>query len=75
MKNFVSSAYWKSFNYSFWLGMRYHTVFSFDVILRFITAPLIMYKRRYRGHPCRTPLDNGNGLDRKPLFEILDSVF
>ena len=75
MNNFVSSAYWKSFNCSFWFGMRYHTVFSFDVILRFITAPLIMYKRRYRGHPCRTLLDNGNGLDRKPLFEIIDSVF
>ena len=33
-----------------------------------------MYKRRDKGHPCRTPLDNQNGSKRKPLLEITESV-
>ena len=75
MKKLVSSAYWDSFNRSFWLGMGYPTICSFDLMLRFITSPLIIYKRRDRGHPCSSPLANGKELDRKQLFEIMDSVF
>ena len=44
-------------------------------MLRFIISTLIIYKSRDRGQPCRTPLANGTGLDRKPLIEIMDSVF
>ena len=49
--------------------------FRLDLIVRFIILPLIIHKRRDSGHSWLTLLDNGKGLDRKPLFEILDSVF
>ena len=33
----VSSAYWESFRFSFWLSMEYPTIFLFVLMFRFIT--------------------------------------
>ena len=75
MKRLVTSAYWESFRSSFWLGMGDLTIYSFDLMFRFINSPLTIYSRRDRGHPCLTPLDNGRGVDRNPLLDITDCVF
>ena len=63
-KKLVSSAYWESFRFSFWLGMGYHTIFSFDLMFKFITSPLIIYKRRDKGRPHLTSLESEKGVDK-----------
>ena len=71
----VSSAYWESFRFSFWLGMEHPTIFLFVLIFRFITSLFLIYNRRDKGHPCLTSLDNGKGVDRNLLFAMADCVF
>ena len=71
----VSSAYWESFRFSFWLSMEYPTIFLFVLMFRFITSLFLIYNRRNKGHPCLTPLDNGKGVDRNLLFAMTDCVF
>ena len=63
-KKLVSSAYWESLKVSFWFGMGYPTILSFSSMFRLTTSLLIMYKRRDKGQPCRTPLDSWKGLDK-----------
>ena len=74
-KRLVSSAYCDNLVFSFWFGMGYPTILSLFSMLRLITFPFTMLRRKDKGHPCLTPLDKGKGLGRKPLLEIIDSVF
>ena len=74
-KRLVSTAYCDNLVFSFWFGMGYPTILSLFLMLRLITSPFIMYRRRDKRHPCLTPLDKEKGVDRKQLLEIIDSVF
>ena len=75
MKKLVSSAYCDNLVFSFWFGMGYPTILSLFLMLRLITSPFIMYRRKDKGHPCLTLLDKEKGVERKPSLEINDSVF
>ena len=55
--------------------MGYPTNLPLFLMLRLISSPFIMWRRRGKGHPCLTPLDKEKGVDRKPLLEIIDSLF
>ena len=72
-KRLVSSAYWESFKFSFWLGMGYPTIFLFALMVRFMASSFIMYNRGDRGHPFLSPLNSGGGVDGGPLFATTDS--
>ena len=75
MKKLVSSAYCDNLVFSFWFGMGYPTILSLFLMLRLITSPFIMYRRKDKAHPCLTLLDKEKGVERKPWLEINDSVF
>ena len=55
--------------------MGYPKIFSLFLMERLITSPFIIQKRRDKGHFCLIPLDKEKGVERKPLLEIIDSVF
>ena len=55
--------------------MGYPTTLSLFLMLRLITSPIIMWSRRDKEHSCLTLLDKEKGVERKPLLEIIDSVF
>ena len=55
--------------------MGYPKIFSLFLMERLITSPFIIQKRRDKGHLCLIPLDKEKGVERKPLLEIIDSVF
>ena len=61
--------------FPFWFGMGYPTTLSLFLMLRLITSPIIMWSRRDKEHSCLTLLDKEKGVERKPLLEIIDSVF
>ena len=74
-KRLVSSVYCDNLVSSFWFGMGYPTIFSLFLMLRLITFPFIIQRRSDKGYACLTSLDKENGVERKPLLDLIDSVF